>query len=163
MKEVRDPGGIDVGIALHLASKETLVEAGSHQRSPRLVAEPAGSLRQRRDLIVERREFLPHSLESRRGTLHLDGRWRVRLPLPLHRQPPRSYLRFEVRLLSHELLESHLVGKKVDEGRHLRLEFAQDQRRAPAQIGLGNVNVTKQVVADIENLVARKPEGVFDQ
>ena len=53
------------------------------------------------------------------------------------------------------------MGRKASRSIDLLLQFPQDQRRAPAQHRLADVDVGVQVVAHVEDLVARQPQVLF--
>ena len=63
VEEVGDARGVDVGILLHLAGEEALIEACPHQGAPRIVAQAARRPGQGSDGLVEIGELAPHLLE----------------------------------------------------------------------------------------------------
>ena len=54
-----------------------------------------------------------------------------------------------------------MIGGRVDRRDDLGFEFACNQRRPPSQHVLGDMNITEQVVTDIEELSTRMAQALL--
>ena len=149
--EVGHTRGVDVGVLFDLAREQALVVAGTHERSPDCVPQPARAFGQWGDLLVEPHGLPGHRVEVTRFFASLTGHPELRLAA------------VDLDLVSHHRHQAGLVFGELDGVHDLGFEFTSDQRCPPAQRVLGDVDVAEQVVADIEDLSARNAQGVLDQ
>src|SRR5438128_1939128 len=141
-----------------------LVIAGAHERAPDRAHHLAGGLRERRDLLVESRE-LGSDLDD--PALDLVDRRADDRPITtagaLELELEAAMKELEALLLEHERREPRLVRARGLVRLDLGLELADDERGPPAEDALRYVHVAVDVVADVEDLVAREPEVRLDE
>mmetsp|Transcript_4083 Transcript_4083/g.10318 ORF Transcript_4083/g.10318 Transcript_4083/m.10318 type:complete len:704 (-) Transcript_4083:104-2215(-) len=160
--------GVDVGVLFDLVAEQALVvDAGAREKAPALVEVRAVGLDHGRDGAVQRLQVqhqLPQRLVHARLVAqqlrHLAQRrlaGHLALPLRAHRVEnlPQQLL------LLQQLLHLGAVRPPHAERRHLLLQLADDERRAPAEVGLGERGVGVDVVAHVQHVAADHAKRVL--